>query len=211
MSITRTRIIVALAAAAVLTAAGCSDDSSTTSGETTSASATTSAASGTATRTDFNDADVTFLEMMYPHHAQAVDMAQMVPSRTQNPQLLALATAIEAAQAPEMQQITTLLQSFGKPVPGADEHGGHDMHGEHGMQMPGMMTPEQMTALENATGPEFDRQWIQMMIEHHTGAIDMANTELADGVNPDAKALATSIVAAQQAEIDQMRQMLGQN
>ncbi|MBF6412109.1 DUF305 domain-containing protein [Nocardia cyriacigeorgica] len=202
MFITRTRILIATVAAAALTVAGCSDDSTTATETTTSAATTTSAS----TRTDFNEADVTFLQMMYPHHAQAVDMAKMVPSRTQNPQLLALAAQVEAAQAPEMQQITTLLESFGKPAPSADEHGGHGGHA-----MPGMMTPEQMTALENATGPEFDRQWMQMMIEHHIGAIDMANTVLADGVNPDTKALATSIVAAQQAEIDQMKQMLGQS
>ncbi|NEW40841.1 DUF305 domain-containing protein [Nocardia cyriacigeorgica] len=200
MFITRTRLLIAVAAVA-LTVAGCSDDSTSATETTTSAAATTTSS----IRTDFNDADVTFLQMMYPHHAQAVDMAKMVPSRTQNPQLLALATAIEGAQAPEMQQITTLLHSFGKSAPSAEGHGGH------GAQMPGMMTHEQMTALENATGPEFDRQWIQMMIEHHTGAIDMANTELADGVNADTKALATSIIAAQQAEIDQMRQMLGQS
>ncbi|WP_280208793.1 DUF305 domain-containing protein [Nocardia cyriacigeorgica] len=202
MFITRTRFLIAAVAAAALTVAGCSDDSTTATETTTSAAATTSAS----TRTDFNEADVTFLQMMYPHHAQAVDMAKMVPSRTQNPQLLALAAAVEAAQAPEMQQITTLLESFGKPAPSSDEHGGHGGHA-----MPGMMTPEQMTALENATGPEFDRQWMEMMIEHHVGAIDMANTVLAEGVNPDTKALATSIVAAQQAEIDQMKQMLGQS
>ncbi|MBF6452464.1 DUF305 domain-containing protein [Nocardia cyriacigeorgica] len=202
MFITRTRFLIAAVAATALTVAGCSDDSTTATETTTSAAASTSAS----TRTDFNAADVTFLQMMYPHHAQAVDMAKMVPSRTQNPQLLALAAAVEAAQAPEMQQITTLLESFGKPAPNAGEHGGHGGH-----DMPGMMTPEQMTALENATGAEFDRQWMQMMIEHHIGAIDMANTVLAEGVNPDTKALATSIVAAQQAEIDQMRQMLGQN
>jgi uncharacterized protein (DUF305 family) len=202
MFITRTRFLIAAVAATALTVAGCSDDSTTATETTTSAAASTSAS----TRSDFNAADVTFLQMMYPHHAQAVDMAKMVPSRTQNPQLLALAAAVEAAQAPEMQQITRLLESFGKPAPNAGEHGGHGGH-----DMPGMMTPEQMTALENATGAEFDRQWMQMMIEHHIGAIDMANTVLAEGVNPDTKALATSIVAAQQAEIDQMRQMLGQN
>lgn len=202
MFITRTRFLIAAVAATALTVAGCSDDSTTATETTTSAAASTSAS----TRTDFNAADVTFLQMMYPHHAQAVDMAKMVPSRTQNPQLLALAAAVEAAQAPEMQQITTLLESFGQPAPNAGEHGGHGGH-----DMPGMMSPEQMTALENATGAEFDRQWMQMMIEHHIGAIDMANTVLAEGVNPDTKALATSIVAAQQAEIDQMRQMLGQS
>ncbi len=207
MFITRTRAtVVAIAAASsLLLAAGCSDDSSDApahhSSTTTSAS-TTSAAAGA--RTDFNNADVTFLQMMYPHHAQAVEMAKMVPSRTQNQQLIALAAQVEQAQAPEMQQITTLLTSFGKPAPTTG--GGHEGHG-----MPGMMSAEQMSALEAATGAEFDRQWLEMMIEHHEGAVDMANTELAGGVNPESKQLATAIVAAQEAEIGTMRGMLGQN
>ncbi|UGT57700.1 DUF305 domain-containing protein [Nocardia asteroides] len=207
MFITRTRAtVVALAAASsLLLAAGCSDDSSDApahhSSTTTSASATSATAGA---RTDFNDADVNFLQMMYPHHAQAVEMAKMVPSRTQNQQLIALAAQVEQAQAPEMQQITTLLTSFGKPAPTTG--GGHEGHG-----MSGMMSAEQMSALAAATGAEFDRQWLEMMIEHHEGAVDMANTELAGGVNAESKQLATAIVAAQEAEIGTMRGMLGQN
>ncbi|NKX88604.1 DUF305 domain-containing protein [Nocardia coubleae] len=198
MSITRT--VLALAAVAVV-AAGCGDDSTT---HTTEHSSTTTASTTSATaRTDFNDADVTFLQMMYPHHAQAVEMSKMVPSRTQNQQLIALAAQIEQAQAPEMRQITDLLTSFGKPAPSAEGHGGHGM--------PGMMTEEQMSALAAANGAEFDRQWLQMMIEHHQGAVAMAQTELAEGTNPEAKQLATKIVADQEGEIATMRGMLGQS
>lgn len=74
-----------------------------------------------------------------------------------------------------------------------------------------MMTPEQMAALEAASGDAFDRMWLEMMIEHHLGAVDMAKTELAEGVNPDAQALARTVIADQEAEITTMRQMLGQN
>ncbi|TDP42458.1 DUF305 domain-containing protein [Nocardia ignorata] len=198
MSITRT--VLALAAVAVV-AAGCGDDSTT---HTTEHSSTTTASTTSATaRTDFDDADVTFLQMMYPHHAQAVEMSKMVPSRTQNQQLIALAAQIEQAQAPEMRQITDLLTSFGKPAPSAEGHGGHGM--------PGMMTEEQMSALEAAKDAEFDRQWLQMMIEHHQGAVAMAQTELAEGINPEAKQLATKIVADQEGEIATMRGMLGQS
>ncbi|GAB2505271.1 DUF305 domain-containing protein [Nocardia heshunensis] len=212
-----TRIKIALiagTAATALIAAGCSsNDSDTSKAATTSTtamahgsmpgmdhgSATTSAPA--ATRSDFNDADVTFLTMMYPHHAQAVEMAKLVPSRSQNQQLITLAKAVEQAQSPEMQQITTLLQSFGKPVPS----------GEMNHDMPGIMSKDQMTKLAAASGPEFDKMWMQMMIEHHQGAIDMANTELAQGSNADSKALAQSIVTAQQQEIGQMNTMLGQS
>ncbi|WP_280492643.1 DUF305 domain-containing protein [Nocardia asiatica] len=199
---TRTRLSLALVAAVAVSLAGCGDDDT---GQTEhGASTTTSAAPGTAARAEHNDADVMFLQMMYPHHAQAVEMARLVPSHTDNQQLRALAAKVEQAQAPEMQQITALLQSFGKPAPTATER-----HGGHGM--PGMMSAEQMGALGAASGPDFDRQWLTMMIEHHAGAIAMSETELADGANPDAKALARTIIAAQQSEIEQMRTMLGQS
>ncbi|MBF6238302.1 DUF305 domain-containing protein [Nocardia otitidiscaviarum] len=184
-----------------LVAAGCGGNDAATV-QAVDGGATTSAAA--ATRSDFNAADVEFLQMMYPHHAQAVEMAKLVPGRTQNQELIALAQAVEQAQAPEMRQISTLLVSFGKPAPGED--GGHAGHGG----MPGMMSPEQMTALELASGAAFDEKWMTMMIEHHQGAIAMAETELAQGVNGEAKQLAQAIIAAQRTEIDQMRGMLGQ-
>ncbi|WP_174189592.1 DUF305 domain-containing protein [Nocardia barduliensis] len=199
---TRTLLPLVLVAAAV-SLAGCGDADT---GHTTEhgTSTTTSAAPGTSEHAEHNDADVTFLQMMYPHHAQAVEMARLVPSHTDNQQLRALAANVEQAQEPEMRQIATLLQSFGKPAPTATEgHGGHGM--------PGMMSAEQMAALQAASGPDFDRQWLTMMIEHHAGAIEMSETELADGADPDAKALARAIIAAQQTEIEQMRTMLGQS
>jgi uncharacterized protein (DUF305 family) len=202
MFITRTRSILALAAIAAVSLAGCGDADT---GHTTEhgTSATASAVTSAPARAEYDDADVMFLQMMYPHHAQAVEMARLVPSHTDNPQLRTLATQVEQAQAPEMQQITALLQSFGKPAPSANEgHGGHGM--------PGMMSAEQMAALQAASGPDFDRQWLTMMIEHHAGAITMSETELAEGRNADAKALAEAIIAAQRTEIEQMRTMLGQ-
>jgi uncharacterized protein (DUF305 family) len=147
---------------------------------------------------NFNDADVMFLQMMYPHHAQAVDMAKLVPTRSQNQQVKDLATAIEKAQAPEMQQMTTLLAGFGKPAPS----------GTMSHSMPGLMTPQQMTELTGLSGAAFDKMWLQMMVEHHQGAITMANDELKNGTNADAKAMAQAIVTAQQAEITTMNGML---
>ncbi|WP_433668239.1 DUF305 domain-containing protein [Nocardia sp. CA-136227] len=206
--------LIAATAATALVAAGCSSNDNEGSKATTTTAAVdhgtmpgmdhgkTSTSAQAATRSDFNDADVTFLQMMYPHHAQAVEMAKLVPTRSQNQELLTLAKAVEAAQTPEMQQITTLLQSFGKPAPSAD------MGGHAGMD--GMMTKDQMAKLESLSGPEFDKLWMQMMIEHHKGAITMANTELAQGTNADSKAMAQAIVNAQQQEIDQMNKMLAQ-
>ncbi|MFC6014077.1 DUF305 domain-containing protein [Nocardia lasii] len=198
MSLSRTHILIA-AVATVVVAAGCSDDSTATHTAEHSPTTTTSAVAGP----EFNDADVTFLQMMYPHHAQAVEMAKMVPSHTQNQQLIDLAAQIEQAQAPEMREITDLLTSFGKPAPSAADHDGHEM--------PGMMTTQQMTDLDAAQGDDFDRQWLQMMIDHHQGAVAMAQTELANGVNPASRQLASTIVADQEAEIATMRGILDQN
>ena len=194
----RFKAVVAAGAAVALLAAGCGSNTSTSS----TASGTSSPSASAATRTDYNDADVTFLQMMYPHHAQAVEMAQLVPGRSQNQQVLALAANIEKAQAPEMSQISALLQSFGKPAPTTDAG--------HTTGMPGMMALDQMNTLKGLSGKDFDRMWLQMMIDHHTGAITMSNTELANGTNPDSKRLAQTIITNQQAEIDQMRGMLAQ-
>ena len=152
----------------------------------------------TAPAANFNDADVMFLQMMYPHHAQAVEMAKLVPTRSQNQQVKDLATAIENAQAPEMQQMTTLLAGFGKPAPSA----------AMSHSMPGLMTPQQMTELTGLSGAAFDKMWLQMMVEHHQGAITMANDELKNGTNADAKAMAQAIITTQQAEITTMNGML---
>ncbi|WP_067697771.1 DUF305 domain-containing protein [Nocardia jejuensis] len=200
--------VVAATSAVALIAAGCgSDDSSSPATTSTTTVAEMpgmnhGASSQPTARSDFNDADVTFLQMMYPHHAQAVEMAKLVSSRSQNAELIALASSVEQAQSPEMAQITSLLQSFGKPAPNPTM-GGHE-------GMPGMMTDERMSTLESLSGPDFDRLWMTMMIEHHRGAIGMANTELAAGTNPESKALAQAIVAAQQSEIDRMNRMLAQ-
>ena len=88
----------------------------------------------------------------------------------------------------------------------------HNMPGmeQNGMSgMSGMMSDQQMQQLEQASGVEFDRMWLQMMIAHHEGAVQMAQTELRDGRNPEAKALAQTIIDAQQTEITQMQEMLG--
>ncbi|MBF6228671.1 DUF305 domain-containing protein [Nocardia abscessus] len=196
----RAAVIVA-AATIALVGCGDGDDQDGTAGTTTLGE--TMPATTPQTPTDYNDADATFLQMMYPHHAQAVQMADLVPSRSQNQQVLDLAVAIKAAQELEMAQISTLLQQFGKPAPAAN-HGG--MPG-----MPGMMSPESMGSLQSMSGSEFDRMWLSMMIEHHRGAIEMAQTELANGKNSEARKLAETVISTQQSEIDKMQRMLQQS
>ena len=190
-----------LAGALVLT--GCSDDSVAShmdsmesgSAESTSTSGTEDAA--------FNDADVTFAQGMIPHHEQAIEMAQMAQGRAQDPRVLDLASRIEAAQQPEIDTLAGWLEEWGVEDSGMGgmDHGGMDHGG-------GMMSEEDMNALMAASGAEFDRLFLVQMIEHHTGAVDMAMTESAEGQNTDAIAMADTIRDTQNAEIAEMKQVL---
>ncbi|WP_019202874.1 DUF305 domain-containing protein [Tsukamurella sp. 1534] len=211
MNTNRIRIATALTAfaagAAVLSACSSTDSAAPTSaaasaaGEHAGHGATSGAPSSAAAARDFNDADVDFATMMYPHHAQAVDMANLVDGKGASPDVVALATEIKGAQQPEMDAFTRLLSQWGKPAPSATGHGGH--------AMAGMMTQEQMDRLKSLRGTEFDREWLTMMIEHHEGAIQMADAELKDGVNPESKKIAQDIKSGQQAEIARMQKLLG--
>ena len=198
---------VPVLAAGALVIAGCSDggDSAPTPSAETSISA-----SQTAIPQGVNAADIEFLEGKYPHHAQALDMAKMVEGRTDNAELIAMAAQIEAAQDPEKQQMSEILTQWGRPDPASNPTGGMDQSG-HGVgraDMPGMMSDDDMAAMMDAQGVEFDKMWLTMMIEHHSGAITMSQTELDSGLDPTAEKLAEEIIAAQQAEIVQMQAML---
>ena len=207
----RTHVVASLAAAAAsaFLVVGCSDNSTDSSmdGHSMGSTSSTSASSAQAGSSDqFNDADVMFAQMMYPHHAQAVEMADTANGRTENSDVLALASAIAAAQQPEMDRMTAWLAEWGQPAPSADmgQMGGMDHSAGSGM-----MTEQDMDALMASSGPEFDRQWLTMMIDHHTGAIEMAETEIAEGTDPDAVEMARTIVDTQQQEIDTMQRLLG--
>ncbi len=159
-----------------------------------------------------NEADVTFVRGMIPHHAQAVEMAELAAEQAASQQVKDLANTIEQAQDPEIEQMQGYLRAWGQPAEPAPSGGmgGMDHGGMSGDKpgMPGMMSGQQMQQLEGASGAAFDRMFLQMMIEHHTGAIEMAEVELRDGQNADAKALAQKIIDAQRAEITQMRELL---
>lgn len=150
---------------------------------------------------EYSNTDIMFAQMMIPHHQQAVDMSTLAETRTTNPELLALAKQIKEAQAPEIQQMEAWLEKSG-----SSSHMGHSMD-DMGMGMGGMMSAEQMTALENASGAEFDKLYLEGMIAHHEGAIDMAQMIIGSS-NAEAKTLGENIVKSQSAEIKQMKQML---
>ena len=195
-----------IAALTTLLIAGCGTSAPSTAS---SPTAGTPAASASASA-QHNDADVAFVQGMIPHHTQAVAMSQLVQGRASSPKVIELATQIAQAQGPEITQMQGFLQSWNVAAAPTDTMGG--MAGMGGMGgtpgASGMMTDQQMQQLDSANGAAFDRMWLQMMTEHHTGAVDMAQTELRDGQNPEAKALAQKIIDAQQAEIATMKQLL---
>jgi uncharacterized protein (DUF305 family) len=199
--------LIALALTGALTLTACGDEE--TPATTESASETSSSEPTTEGTAQFNDADVQFAQSMIPHHQQAIEMAQMAETNAQSDQVKELAARIEEAQGPEIEQLTTWLEEWGAEVPsGSMDHG--DMgHGDAGSGMSGMMTEEDMGELEAASGAEWDQMFLTMMIEHHTGAVEMARTQVEDGKNRGAVTMAEEIIATQEAEIRQMKEMLG--
>lgn len=155
---------------------------------------------------DANAADVMFSQMMIPHHEQAVEMAELAPDRAESAEIQQLASDIAGAQDPEIDLMSSWLDEWGAPRMSGTEAMGS--HGGHGGGMEGMLTQEQLDELAATSGAEFDRLFAQYMIEHHLGAIAMAEDVLANGADPRVRELAETIIAAQQAEIDQMRAFL---
>ncbi len=150
----------------------------------------------------FNSADVQFARGMIPHHAQAVEMADLATSRGASPAVLELASRIRNAQQPEIDQMSAWLRAWKQDVPSTT---GMDMGAHSSM---GMMSESEMSGLEAASGAEFDTMFLKMMTAHHEGAVTMARAELKNGKYSQAKALAQAIIQAQEAEITEMQQIL---
>lgn len=193
----------------VLAACGSNDagstDSSAGSSSTTSSSTPSSTPPTASVDAAHNDQDVMFAQQMIVHHKSAVDMAEMATTRASSQQVKNLAADIKAAQGPEIDTMTSWLKAWGEPVTATDS----SMSGmDSSSSMPGMMSKEQMSGLDAATGSAFDAMFLQLMTIHHQGAVEMATTEQAKGSNPQAIALAGEIESSQTAEVDQMKQML---
>lgn len=199
--------VLAAAVAAVLLA-GCGGSPSPSAD--TASPAPPAASSPTTVSASPNAADITFAQQMIPHHQQAVAMAQLADDRAASAEVKQLAGRIQGAQDPEIAQMQAFLTAWGATAAGptGDMGGMHDMGGSMSA-MPGMMSDNQLNQLREATGATFDRAFLQQMTAHHQGAIQMAEAELADGQNPEAKDLAQKIITAQQGEITQMQNLLG--
>lgn len=199
---TKTKLTAAVGAATLaITLAACGSQSEPSGAE----ESPTADSTQTDAAVEHNEADTEFVQMMIVHHEGAIEMADLIVERASTEQVRELGERIRDAQGPEIEQMTGWLESWGEELPSDMDHGGMD-HG--GMDMDGMDQQQAMEALENADGAEVDRLFLELMIEHHRGAIEMAQDQIDNGQNADAIALAEDIIAAQEAEIAEMEQML---
>lgn len=163
--------------------------------------------------------DIEFMQGMIMHHGQAVEMVALMADRTETKDLLLLGARIAQSQSDEMNFMKRWLTSRGESTEMKMGHMSHDdmddmdMSSHHQMMMPGMLTAKQMEALKKAKGAEFDKLFLNGMIQHHTGALTMVK-DLFDtaGAGQDAQlfTFATDVDSGQRAEIKIMQRMLGE-
>lgn len=214
--IRRTQIGPAMVALLALAAAACAGTSP--------APAPVTPAAPAASRHATYDADVRFLTHMIPHHAQALVMTGMVPARTTNGAIRLIADRITVSQRDEIAQMQRWLRTHGESVPAVDtmppaEAAGHGTAGGHVTHapdtahagMPGMLTAAQLSRLAAARGAEFDRLFLEFMIQHHQGALTMVSELLTAGGAQESGmfALASEIESDQLMEIQRMQRVLG--
>ncbi len=148
-----------------------------------------------------NSADVSYARMMIQHHAQALEMTELVPEQAESGQVKKLAERISAAQGPEIQAMKGWLKTHGEKETG-------DGHDHDHAAMPGMATEAQLEKLRAARGKAFDQLFLTLMITHHEGAISMATDVKSQGNNVQVEEMADDVVAQQTSEISRMRRML---
>jgi uncharacterized protein (DUF305 family) len=157
-------------------------------------------------RVQHTAADVRFMHGMIAHHAQAVEMTALRRERSTSEDLRLMALRIELSQLDEITMMQDWLKARGEPLPDP-----HAQHAGHAALMPGMLTAEEMTALSHATGATFDRLFLELMIKHHQGALQMVDELFATpgaGQESEVFAFASDVVDDQRIEIDRMAVML---
>jgi uncharacterized protein (DUF305 family) len=151
----------------------------------------------------YTEADVHFMQGMIAHHAQAIYMSHLAVSRGANPRLLKFATKIDQSQQAEIRLMQDWLVANKQSAP--------DTGSWRTMTMPGMLTPAQLATLDAARGAEFDKQFLNLMIQHHEGALKMVADLLATPMaaqDVDVSVFANDVTTVQTAEIGTMQQML---
>jgi len=145
---------------------------------------------------EFSTMDIMFAQMMIPHHEQAVSMSETALKKSRNQGILKLSRQIKSLQSSEKSQLTYWLKATGS-----------SMTMDHDMSMSGMLTVKELASLKRLTGTQFDRTFLQLMIKHHQGALEMLDL-ISDSKNAEAKALAKAIKSAQSKEITSMKLLL---
>ncbi|AJK70144.1 DUF305 domain-containing protein [Corynebacterium marinum] len=222
----RTITLSTLTLVAALTLAACGQGAETgdtgtltTSTETVTRSTETTTGTTTAQAPgeiagEHNNADVMFTRMMIPHHQQALEMSEILLAKDDIPgEVAGFAERVVDTQTAEIDQMNAMLETWDwQPGSGNMGNMGSGNMGNMGSgnmgDMGDMMDREGMTALENAEGAEAVRLYLEHMIPHHEGAIDMARNQVNNGDNPQAIALAEQMITTQEAEITEMKQML---
>ena len=164
------------------------------------------AAASDLSQVEYTGADIKFMQGMIGHHAQALEMVQLLKTRTQNEDMKRLALRIELSQDDEIRMMQGWLQVRGQQVPDRNA-----MHVHDARLMPGMLTPDEMKRLEEAKGAEFDRLFLEGMIKHHGGALTMVKELLeTPGAAQESEvfAFASDVEADQRMEIDRMGALL---
>lgn len=161
------------------------------------------------TSPEFNHSDVAYVQMMIPHHTQALEMTALARTRASDQRVRTLAKRISAAQRPEIVTMADWLKDRNVQVPDRDDDPMEFDHGSHGHDtMMGMLTERQLQQLAAADGARFDRLFLEGMIGHHQGAVDMAGTVAGKGSDIQVNEMAQDVIATQTAEIQRMRGML---
>ena len=156
----------------------------------------------------YSEADVRFMQGMISHHAQALEMTELLDTRTESEAMRQTALRIELSQEDEIEMMQDWLRERGQEVTAIDAH-----HAPGAMRMPGMLTDEEMQSLSDANGVGFDRLFLELMIKHHRGAVTMVENLLEQrGAAQDSQlfAFTSDITADQTAEIDRMDAMLAE-
>jgi uncharacterized protein (DUF305 family) len=188
-------IIGAAALAVLVTMTGCSNSGNQPVASSTSAAGSSSTPAASA----HNQADVTFAQSGIPHHEQAIPMSDTILGKQGiDPRVVQLATQFKADQGPELQQMHSWLSQWGQPP----------LTMSPGMEMPGMLPDQDISALQNAQGVDATKKFLTEMIECHEGTIAMAEDEIKDGQYPPAVALAHSISTREQQENTTMQGIL---
>lgn len=155
-----------------------------------------------------NADDVSFATNVIAHNRQTIELTKLVPDRSTNSELAALASKIEEEQQPEINIMNVFLVQWNEnPELSSDSTAAEDQT-QRDQPPEGMVDDATMEKLKSLRGSDFDTLWLESMIDHAQGALEMANAEIASGANVDAVAMAQSMVTTQEAEIDQLKQRL---